>query len=48
MLGASGGKANSWFLSAWELDLWELIEVIEITADLNKNPNESDNWLDSL
>lgn len=42
LLAACGGYANAFYASAWDLWVWEIIEVIELAGELNAPKNEQD------
>ena len=45
---ASGGKLTDLYVSIWNLDLWEIIEAIELVTDINKTEDSSSRLWDML
>lgn len=45
---ASGGKLTDLYVSIWGLDLWEIIEAIEIVTEVNKTADSSSRLWDML
>ena len=45
---ASGGKLTDLYVNIWDLDLWEIIEAIELVTDINKTEDSSSKLWDML
>lgn len=45
---ASGGKLTDLYISIWDLDIWEIIEAIELVTDINKTEDSSSKLWDML
>lgn len=48
LIMASGGKLTDLYVSIWELDLWEIIEAIEMVTEVNKTADSSSRLWDML
>ena len=46
LLAACGGYITPAYLEVWSLEIWEILEAIEIVCELNdpKDPKEVDLW----
>jgi hypothetical protein len=45
---AAGGKLTEVYLSIWSMDLWEIIESIEIVTEVNRREDSSSRLWDAL
>lgn len=45
---SSGGKLTDLYLSIWDLDLWEIIEAIEIVTEVSRTEDSSSRLWDML
>lgn len=45
---AAGGKLTDVYLSIWSMDLWEIVEAIEIVTEVHRKEDSSSRLWDAL